>query len=466
MLKWAVELGQFDLEYVPRTAIKGQALADFLLEFDSEVDDKALVILYPPHIEEPMEESPHPWWILHVDGAVNNGGAGVGIVLVSPKGHHLMSAIHFKFYATNNDAEYEALINGLKISLEMGVRNLIAMSDSEPVANQVNGGFQVRGPRTELYLRCTQRLIGMFKEVRLECVSREKNGNADALEKMGLQQEAVLLGSIPLEIQEIPSIPEIEVMQVDGTPKETWMMPILAYIHKGILPEDKFKARRLRYQAARYVMYDEVLYKRGFNQQLLRCVDKEEGNYIQREIHEGICGNHSGGSSLAMKVLRQGYYWPTMRGDAVNFVRACDRCQRFANYSSMPATLLTSMISPWPFAMWGIDLIGELPKARGDVKYAVVVVDYFTKWAEAMPLTTITAKKIRDFVFNSIVCRFGIPYKLVSDKGKQFDSKELRQLYEDLKIKKEFTTVYHPQSNGQTEAVNKIIKHTLKAKLE
>ncbi|XP_074323190.1 uncharacterized protein LOC141660126 [Apium graveolens] len=349
----------FDLEYVPRIAIKGQALADFLLEFVSEVDEKALVMLHPPHVEESLEEFPHPWWILHVDGAVNNGGAGASIVLVSPEGHHLMSAIHFKFYATNNDAEYEVLVNGLKIALEMGVRNLIARSDSKLVVNQVNMGFQARGPRTELYLRCTQRLIGMFKEVRLECVPREKNSNADALEKMGSQQEAVLLGSIPLEIQEIPSIPEIEVMQVDGAPKETWMMPILTYIHKGTLPEDKFKVRRLRYQAARFVMYDEVLYKRGFNQPLLR------------------------------------------------------------------STLLTSMISPWPFSMWGIDLIGELPKAKGNVKYAVVAVDYFTKWAESMPLTTITAKKIRDFVFNSIVCRFRILYKLVSDNGKQFDSKEL-----------------------------------------
>ncbi|XP_074373851.1 uncharacterized protein LOC141714218 [Apium graveolens] len=228
MLKWAVELGQFDLEYVPRTAIKGQALADFLLEFDSEIDDKALVTLHPHHAEESLEEFPHPWWILHVDGAVNNGGAGAGIVLVSPEGHHLMSAIHFKFYVTNNDTEYEALINGLKIALEMGVRNLIARSDSELVVNQVNGGFQARGPRTELYLRCTQRLIGMFKEVRLECVMREKNSNADALAKMGSQQEAVLLGSIPLEVQEIPSILEIEIMQVDEAPKETWMTPILA----------------------------------------------------------------------------------------------------------------------------------------------------------------------------------------------------------------------------------------------
>ncbi|XP_074336100.1 uncharacterized protein LOC141673268 [Apium graveolens] len=253
-------------------------------------ESSALVMLYPPHAEESLEEFPHPWWILHVDGAVNNGRAGAGIVLVSPEGHHLMSTIHFKFYATNNDAEYETLINGLKIALEMGVRNLIARSDSELVVNQVNGGFQARGPRTELYLRCAQRLIGMFKEVRLECVPREKNSNADALAKMGSQQEAVLLGSIPLEIQE------------------------------GTLPEDKFMARRLRYQAARYVIYDEVLYKRGFNQPLLR---------------------------------------------------ACDRCQRFANYSSMPATLLTPMASPWPFAMWGIDLIGELPKAKGDVKYAV-----------------------------------------------------------------------------------------------
>ncbi|XP_074336596.1 uncharacterized protein LOC141673754 [Apium graveolens] len=134
----------------------------------------------------------------------------------------------------------------------------------------------------------------MFKEVKLECVPREKNSNADALAKMGSQQEAVLLGSIPLEVQEIPSIPEIEIMQVDEAPKETWMTPILAYICEGTLPEDKFKARRLRYQAARYVIYDKVLYKRGFNQPLLRCVDKEEENYILREVHEGICGNHSG----------------------------------------------------------------------------------------------------------------------------------------------------------------------------
>ncbi|XP_074346702.1 uncharacterized protein LOC141685507 [Apium graveolens] len=206
-----------------------------------------------------------------------------------------MSAIHLKFYATNNDAEYEALINGLKLALEVGVVNLIVRSDSELVVNQVNGGFQARGPRTELYMRCARRLLGKFSSARLESVPREENSNADALAKTGSQMDSVQLGQIPLGIQEVPSIPQVE-------------------------------ARRLRYQAAKYVEYDGVLYKRGFNQPLLRCVDREEGNYILREVHEGICGNHSGGGSLAFKVLRQGYYWPTMREDAFNFVRACDHC--------------------------------------------------------------------------------------------------------------------------------------------
>ncbi|XP_074356266.1 uncharacterized protein LOC141695965 [Apium graveolens] len=209
MLKWAVELGQFDLEYCPCTAIKGQALADFVLEFDEEVDDKAIVLAEPTsqesHQDEKKQEPPHPWWTLHVDGAVNNNGSGAEIVLITPEGHRLMSDIHFKFYATNNNAEYEALINGLKLALKVGAVNLIVRSDFELVANQVNGGFQARGPRTELYMRCAKRLLGKFLSARLESVPREENSNADALAKMGSQMDSVQLGQIPLGIQEVPS---------------------------------------------------------------------------------------------------------------------------------------------------------------------------------------------------------------------------------------------------------------------
>ncbi|XP_074347277.1 uncharacterized protein LOC141686121 [Apium graveolens] len=200
---------------------------------------------------------------------MNNNGARAGIVLVTPKGHHLMSAIHFKFYVTNNDAEYEALINGLKIALEVGVVNLIARSDSKLVVNQVNGGFQARGPRMELYMRCVQHLLRKFGSAKLERVPREENSNVDALEKMGSHMDNVLLGQILLGIQEIPSIPEVSVFQIQEIPQETWMTPIHNYIRAGTLPEDKLQVRRLRYQATKYVEYDGVLYRRGFNQPLL-----------------------------------------------------------------------------------------------------------------------------------------------------------------------------------------------------
>ncbi|XP_074343050.1 uncharacterized protein LOC141705215 [Apium graveolens] len=251
MLKWVVELGQFDLEYCPRTAIKGQTLVNFILEFDFEVDDKAIVLAEPSSQRnspgDKREELPHPWWILHVDGAVNSNGSGAGIVLIIPEGHRLMSAIHFKFYVTNNDAEYEALINGLKLALEVGVVNLIVRSDSELVVNQVNGGFQARGPQTELYMRYAQRLLETFGNASLKSVPREENSNADALAKMGSQMDSVQLGQIPLEIQEILSIPDVEVLQTQEIPRKSWMTPFHNYIQTGAVPEDKLQARRLRY---------------------------------------------------------------------------------------------------------------------------------------------------------------------------------------------------------------------------
>ena len=128
-----------------------------------------------------------------------------------------------------------------------------------------------------------------------------------------------------------------------------------------------------------------------------------------REIHEGICGNHAGGQALAHKALRQGYYWPRMKKEAAEFVRRCDKCQCFSSYTKSHPETLNSMVSPWPFAVWGIDIIGALPVGKGRVKYAVVAVDYFTKWAEVEPLATITSKKIQSFVWRFIICRYGIP---------------------------------------------------------
>ena len=182
------------------------------------------------------------------------------------------------------------------------------------------------------------------------------------------------------------------------------MTPIIWYLKDNCLPEDKKQARLLRLKAARYILYNNRLYRRGFSTPLLKCVNHIERNYILWEIHKGVYDNHYGGQSLAHKVLRWGHYWPTLRTDAMTFTRKCDKCQRFSNISRLHLEKLISMTSPWPFAIWGIDLIGPLPTARPAFKYVVVAVDYFMKWAEAKPLATISSKKVQNLVWEAIIC--------------------------------------------------------------
>ncbi|XP_074336060.1 uncharacterized protein LOC141673228 [Apium graveolens] len=296
MLKWMVELGHFEVDYKPRTAIKGQALANFILEFPphQEVKQGALVVMLSAEEAGLEIQNSAPWWSLFVDGASNGDGARAKIELISPEAHKIRCATHLAFHATNNDAEYEALINGLKLSLEIKVENLNMFSDSMIVVYQINGGYQAKGPRTELYLKCAQRIITRFNEVRLELIPHGQNEGADELAKLGSRREDTLLGVEPLDIQRQSSVPVHEVGSVGSDLGPTWMTPILAYIKEGSLPDEKNEARKINYKATRYVIYDGVLYKRGFSVPLLKCIDGDECNYILREVHEGICDNHSG----------------------------------------------------------------------------------------------------------------------------------------------------------------------------
>ena len=183
-------------------------------------------------------------------------------------------------------------------------------------------------------------------------------------------------------------------------------------------------------------------------------------------MHEGVCENHIGARALAGKVLRQGYYWPTMLRDATDLVRKCKISQEHTKISHLPFEPLTSVTNPWPFQQWGLDILGPLPVGKGQCKFIIVAVDYFTKWAEAEPLAAITKQKIRNFVWRSIICRFGIPRALVSDNGKQFDNAKFRDFCAELGIKNYYSSPAHPQSNGQTEVTIRTLKATLKTKLE
>ena len=166
-----------------------------------------------------------------------------------------------------------------------------------------------------------RRLIKKFSEAHFVQVPKEENMEADTLAKEASVNE--LMDEFD-EIQYMPSIDLPKVQQIGGN--ENWMTPIVGYLKEGKLPQGRDEARKLRIKSTRYVLMDEMLYNRGFSQPYLRCLAPDEANYVLREVHEETCGNHSGARSLTHKVVRVGYYWPTIQADAKAYVKVCDQC--------------------------------------------------------------------------------------------------------------------------------------------
>ena len=229
---------------------------------------------------------------------------------------------------------------------------------------------------------------------------------------------------------------------------------MISYLKTGVLPNGNDTARKLKVQASRFVLIKDVLSKRGFSRLYLGCLCHEEADYVMREVHEGIWGNHSRARSLVHKLIRAGYYWPTMLKDAQVYVKAYDKCQRFNNLIKQPSEELTPMTTPWPFAQWELDIMGPFPTAIRQLKFLVVGIDYFIKWVEAEALATIMKKNIRSSVLRNIICRYGIPRVLVSNNGKQFDNSAFKDFCSELGIKNHYSSPAHPQANGQVEVTN------------
>ena len=260
------------------------------------------------------------------------------------------------------------------------------------------------------YLNKVRQLVKKFKEASFVQLPREENMEADALAKAASAGEAMDEFD---KVQYMPSIDLPEIQQVGR--EENWMTPIVIYLRDERLPEDKDEFRKLRIRAVKYVLINKVLYKRGFSQPYLRCLAPDESNYVLREIHEGVCGNHSGARALVHKVVYAGYYWPTIQADAKAYVKVCDQCQRFSNILRQPSKYLTPMTAPWPFAQWGLDILGPFPLGTKQMKFLVVGIDYFTKWVEAEPLKKITQQNVKNFIWKNIVCWFRVPRVLISD---------------------------------------------------
>ncbi|GJV83751.1 reverse transcriptase domain-containing protein [Tanacetum coccineum] len=360
MLKWKFELEGYDIQYRPRTAIKGQILADFIVERPEEES--------PDELMAEPEVLPEPW-TLFTDGSSCVDGSGAGLILINPEGAEFTYAMRFRFEATNNEAEYEALIAGLRIAEQMGVKNLQANVDSRLVANQVNGFYTAKESGMVQYLNKVKTLAKSFKEFSIKQIPRSENKKADALSKITSTS--------------------------------------FAHLNKQVLVEE--------------------------------LKEKRPGGY----------DGESGQLAFAQIVGRQGdqtgILLPTMLMDA----RKIDKGNAIGGIRH-----------------WGIDIAGPFPEGPGKVKFLIVAIDYFTKWIEAKAVATITGNQVKKFVWDNIVCRFGLPGEIISDNGKQFRDNPFKDWCEKLCIRQCFASVKHPQANGLVERANRSLGEGIKARLD
>ncbi|XP_057542470.1 uncharacterized protein LOC130820933 [Amaranthus tricolor] len=370
-----VLIAEREKKAIPR--ILPQALADFIAEST-----------IPQH-PEPNQE-----WRLYVDGSSTQSASGAGLLIVSSAGVRTERAVRFEFAASNNEAEYEALLMGLKICYEVGAKVLSTSSDSQLIVGQVNGEFEAKDDSMKMYLQKVREFVKKFDKFTLIHIPRSQNAQADSLAKLASSAET---------------------------------------------------------SAARDIIWEVLPNPR---------------NYILREIHEGGCGINQGVRTVIGKVLRSGYYCPSLRKDAETLVKRCSECQYHSKIGRKPSNYLSVMQAVLPFDKWGMDLLGPFPPTKGQRKFIIVAIDYFTKYMEAEPLSSITDKQVYQFIWRNIITRYGIPRVIITDNGRQFVSKNTIQYCDRFDIQIRFSSVSRPQTNGKVESANKEILNGIKKKIE
>ncbi|XP_075658989.1 uncharacterized protein LOC142628836 [Castanea sativa] len=258
--------------------------------------------------------------------------------------------------------QYQMKLNPSSIRKVLGVHGVPKGDRSKTREGQIRDEYEAKEERMRKYLRLTKHLTLEFDRVEFAQIPRSQNMIADEIVKLASSKEGLTSMDFEMEVQKHPSIEEVFTFAIQST--NNWMTPIISFLQDGHLPQDVEEARKVRKRVARFIILNDTLYKTGFSMPYLKCVNEEEAKYILEEIHEGVCRDHASPMSLVSKVIRTGYFWPTMQVDARKLVKKCDKCQRFGNVQCLPAERLTMITFLWPFAQWGIDIVGPLPRAR------------------------------------------------------------------------------------------------------
>jgi hypothetical protein len=342
------------------------------------------------------------------------------------------------------------------------------------VINQVNNSWDRNKENIDAYYLEVCKLENKLYGLEFHHVVHDNNVAADILSKLGSTRAQVPAGVFVHELH-VPSIPEPvptttdpahplagqEVMMIDVD----WRQPFIDYIREQKVPTDKNLAEQLIRQAKSYVLVGDKLYRQGATSGgLMKCVPREEGKDILEEIHKGVCDNHTSSRTLVSKAFRRAFYWPTALNDAEELVRRCQGCQYFAKQQHVTAYKLVTIPPTWPFACWGLDMIGPLPIAPGGFNKVLVAIDKFTKWIEVKPVTYPKADRVLNFL-DELMHRYGLPHRIITDLGSNFNNHQFWEYCENSGIDVRYVSVAHPRANRQYECANGMVLDALKKRL-
>jgi ribonuclease HI len=274
--KWVVKLGALNIDFKPRTTIKSQALVDFMAEWRKNL------------LPTPTERPEH--WVMYFDDSLKLEGAGAGVLLISPTGEQLKYVLQIFWKVSNNEAEYEALLHGLRLTASLGIKRLLVYDDSAVLINQVNKSWDRNKENMDAYCLEVRKLENKLYGLEFHHVVHDNNVAADILSKLGSTRAQVPAGVFVHELH-APSIPEPAPTTTDPTPLPAvqevtmidvdWRQPFIDYIREQKVPTDKNLAEQLIHRTKSYVLDGDKLYRRGATSRvLMKCVPREEGKDI------------------------------------------------------------------------------------------------------------------------------------------------------------------------------------------
>ena len=225
---------------------------------------------------------------------------------------------------------------------------------------------------------------------------------------------------------------------------DTWITPYQRYLADGVLLMDSTEARMMKKSSSKFTLIDGELYRFGFTHPLLVCVHGEKCTRIMAELHEGICGSHIGGRSLATRTVRAGYYWPTNEGRLQEIRPALQAMPAVRRLAQGTPRRVKVNLQPLAVPHVGNRHSGALLVSDQENEVFGCGDRILHKMDQGRTNSQITAHKIQSFVWKNIVCRFGVPKRLVSDNGTQYASHLLKKLCEDIGTQQVFASVEHP----------------------